>query len=86
MEPTAQKKTIFKLRSIQTKLTLSIILILIPVITLLSVTSYRNTQTLVNKQVFNQIESQATQKQDDIDNLFLEYLKINCYDEVHFLL
>lgn len=75
MEPTAQKKTIFKLRSIQTKLTLSIILILIPVITLLSVTSYRNTQTLVNKEVFNQIESQATQKQDDIDNLFLEYLK-----------
>src|SRR3989344_2220968 len=59
----------FKLHSIQTKLTLSIIFILIPVVALLSILSFRNARALLSDRIVDQLESIATAKQEQIQEL-----------------
>lgn len=62
------------LRSIQTKVTLAIILILIPVTTLLSFLSFRNTQSLLRDRIFEQVITVMNAKQDQINELVRDHL------------
>lgn len=68
-------KTGFKFHSIQTKLTLSIILILIPVIALLSFVSFRNAQTLLKNRISEGLETAITSRQDRINQIILTSLE-----------
>lgn len=76
MELPARKtrKFRFKFRSIQTKLTLAIILILIPVTALLSILSFRNSQTIVKDRIFEQLETVITNRQDRINEVITDSL------------
>ncbi|MCH7951316.1 PAS domain-containing protein [Patescibacteria group bacterium] len=66
---TKTRKFPFKFRSIQTKLTLAIIFILIPIVTLTSLLSFRNAQTLLRDRIFELLESVITARQDRLNDL-----------------
>lgn len=66
---TNTRKFRFKFHSIQTKLTLAIILILIPVTVLLSFLSFRNAQALLKDRIFEHLETIISAKQDGINEL-----------------
>lgn len=67
-----KKRKLFRLHSIQTKLTFVIILILVPVVVLISILSFRNAKNMLENRVFEQLESIITSKQDEINNFTLE--------------
>lgn len=74
--PTSEPRPKIRFHSIQTKLTLAIILILIPVTTLLSFLSFRNAQTLLRDRIIDQVESTITSRQDQINDLVTRHLTI----------
>lgn len=70
MDETAppSQKVRFKFHSIQTKVTLAIVFVLIPVVTLLSLLSFRNAQTLLRERINEQVETVITARQDRIND------------------
>lgn len=67
---------LLKWRSIQTKLTLAISLILIPVVSLLSILAFRNAQTLLRDRIIEQVETVVTARQDRLNDVVTHDLEI----------
>ena len=68
-EPAPQpKKRRIKFHSIRIKLTLAIMFLLIPVVSLISILSFRNAQTLLRERISEQVETVISARQDRIND------------------
>lgn len=68
------RKIKFKLSSIQSKLTLAFILLLIPVVALIAIASFRNAQSLISERTFEQLEYIVNAKQKEVTKVIQKSL------------
>src|SRR3989337_3384205 len=68
-EPAPQpKRRRIKFHSIRIKVTLAIMFLLIPVVSLISMLSFRNAQTLLRERISEQVETVISARQDRIND------------------